>query len=65
VSGKWTVLSTLGVLALTVGTLVVFETAVRPTSAQRQQMANVIWPVAGLLIIAIWAWFLAPRKRGK
>jgi hypothetical protein len=65
VSLKWTVLLTLAVFVLLVAAFVVFEVSVRPSSTQRQQVANVGWTVAGLLVVALWAWFLARGKRGK
>ena len=64
-SGLWTVLSTIAVLVLTVGTLVLFEVTVHPSSEQRHRVANVVWVTGGLLAVAIWAWFLGPRKRRK
>jgi hypothetical protein len=48
-----------------VATFVVFEVSVRPSASQRQQVANMGWTVAGLLVVALWAWFLARDKRRK
>jgi hypothetical protein len=65
VSLKWTLLFTIAVGVLMVAAFVAFEVWARPTSSQRQQVANVGWTVAGLLVVALWAWFLARGKRGK
>ena len=59
----WTVVSTLAVLVLTVLVFVVFEVTIRPGSMQRQQIAKVVWPVAGLLVVALWSYYLAMKKR--
>lgn len=61
----WTILSTIGLLVLAVGCLVVFELTVQPSSAQRTQIANVVWPVTGVLFLCLWGWFLAGGKRKK
>ena len=61
----WTILATVAVAALAVGSLVLFEFTVRPSSAQRTQAANVVWPVAGVLVVGVWGWFLAGGKRRK
>ena len=62
---KWTLLVTFAVGVLMVATFVVFEVSVRPSASQRQQVANMGWTVAGLLVAALWAWFLARGKRQK
>jgi hypothetical protein len=62
-SAKWTVFACVAVLALAVGAIVVFENAHARTSAQREAFANVLWPVVGVAIVALWAWNLAGRRR--
>jgi hypothetical protein len=65
VSLLWTILSTVALVVLAVASLVVFELTVRPSSVQRQQIANVVWPLTGVLFLALWGWFLAGGKRRK
>jgi hypothetical protein len=62
-SARWTVLACLGVLALALGAVVAFEAVHSRTAAQRQEFANSFWPVVGVVIIALWAWNLAGRRR--
>jgi hypothetical protein len=52
-------------VVLVVAVFVVFEFSVHPSSVQRQQIANVVWPMAGVLFLALWGWFLAGGKRRK
>jgi len=59
------ILSTLGTLVLVVATFVVFETSHARTSAQRGQFANVVWPLAGLVVIAIWVWYFKAKHKQK
>jgi hypothetical protein len=61
----WTILSTLVLGVLTIAALYLFEISVHPNSAQRQQVANVVWPVAGLLCVLLWVWFFKSGKRGR
>ncbi len=61
----WTILSCIALVVLAIAGLVVFEMTVHPSSAQRQQVANVVWPVTGVLFLALWGWFLAGGKRKK
>ncbi len=61
----WTILGSIALVVLAIASLVVFELTVRPSSAQRTQIANVVWPVAGVLFLALWGWFLAGGKRRK
>jgi hypothetical protein len=63
VSLKWTVLLTFVVGLLMVAAFVLFEVSIHPSPSQRQRVANVGWTVAGLLVVALWAWFLARDKR--
>jgi hypothetical protein len=60
---KWTLLSILALGVLTVSFFVVFEVTVQPSSARRQQVANVVWSVSGVVFLAIRAWFLAGGKK--
>jgi hypothetical protein len=50
---------------LTVVKFAVFEVSVRPSSVQHQQTANVVWPVAGLLVVPLWAWFFVRGRHAK
>jgi hypothetical protein len=65
VSLKWTLLFTFADGVLLVAAFVFFEVSVRPSPSQRQRVANEGWAVAGLLVVALWAWFLACGKRSK
>ena len=60
---KWTALASAAVLLAAVGAVVAFEAAHSRTSAQREQFANWLWPAAGGLVVALWAWHLAGRRR--
>ncbi len=63
---KWTLLTTLALFVLVIATFVVFEFTVRPLPSRRQQFANGVWTLAGLLFLALWAWFsLRKGKRGQ
>ncbi len=61
----WTILGSIALVVLAIASLVVFELTVRPSSGQRTQIANVVWPVTGVLFLALWGWFLAGGKRKK
>jgi heme/copper-type cytochrome/quinol oxidase subunit 2 len=62
-SAIWTVLTCVAVLALAVGTFIAFETGHARTAAQRQEFANGLWAVVGVVIVALWAWNIAARRR--
>lgn len=63
---KWTLFATFALLVLVISTFVVYEFTVHPLPSQRQQFANGVWTLAGLLFLALWAWFSLRRgKRGK
>jgi len=59
----FSVLASLGTLVLVVATFVVFEVTAHPSSVQRTQVANVVWAMAGVAVIAIWVWYF--RAKGK
>ncbi|MDB5384654.1 MAG: hypothetical protein JWM11_300 [Planctomycetaceae bacterium] len=59
----FSVLSTFGTLVLVVATFVGFEIMVQPSSIQRNQVANVVWGIAGCLVIAIWVWYFAAKDK--
>ena len=61
----FSILSTLGTLLLVVATFVVHEITVRPSSAQRTQLANVVWGIAGFAVIAIWFWYFTAKGKRK
>jgi hypothetical protein len=62
---KWTALSLLALGVLTVGSLVLFEVTVHPSSTRRQEVANVVWAIAGVVFVAILAANLARGKKGR
>jgi hypothetical protein len=62
---KWTAVSLLALAVLTVGSLVLFEVTVHPSSARRQEFANVVWAIAGVIFVAIVAGTLARGKKGR
>jgi hypothetical protein len=62
-SALWTVLACIAVLALAVGTFIVFETGHARTAAQRQEFGNWLWSVVGVAVVALWAWNLTGRRR--
>ena len=65
VSLLWTFLSTLAVGVLTIASFVIFEVVVQPTSARRQEVANVVWILAGLTVVVLWVWHSFRRRRAK
>lgn len=62
-SAKWTILASVALLLAAFGAVVAFETAHARTSAQREQFANWLWPVTGGVLVALWGWHFAARRR--
>ena len=67
---KWTLLASLALFVLFISSFVLFEVNVHPSPEQRHQFANGVWTIAGLLFVALWAWFIfrsrnPPRSQGK
>jgi hypothetical protein len=65
VSLKWTLVATVAVVVLVVATFVAFEISTHPSPSQRQRIANVVWPVAGLAVVGLWGWFFVNGGRRK
>jgi hypothetical protein len=62
-SGKWTALSTAGLLVLAVVSMIAYEATAHPGSEQRERFANAVWPLVGVAALGLWGWHLASGRR--